>query len=128
MCNREGWVSNIRCHLSHRTLVSLPPALPVHGPHHLLSSQEHCWTQPGQSRRQGICYREGHCILLHTVTAEDEQRHRKAKTSVNFICFGYYSAFKHHYSDISTTLLLTTTLIFNSRFEKIIFQACYQRI
>lgn len=60
--NREGWFSNIMYHLSHRTPVSLPPALPVHGSHCLLSSQEHCWTQPGQSRRQGTCYREGHCL------------------------------------------------------------------
>lgn len=61
---------------------------------------------------------------LRTVTREDEQSHRKAK-AVRFVCFvsfGYYCAFKHHYSDIRTTLLLTVTLIFNSRFEKIIFQ------
>lgn len=62
MCHREGRVSNIRGHLSHRTRLSLPLALSAHGPHGLLSSREHCWTQLGQSRKQGTCHREGHCL------------------------------------------------------------------
>ena len=63
--HRDGWVSNVRCHLSHRTWVSLPAALPAHWlqrPHRHSGSREHHWTPTFP--KQGTCHREEGCLKI----------------------------------------------------------------
>lgn len=87
MCQREDWVSKDPTGFQPHYLQHSPFMDPIAS-----SSWEHCWTQPGQSRRQGTCYREGHCLQLAYCSCEDEQNHRKAKTVLYVLAINLLSS------------------------------------